>query len=220
MTHPGSRTSKLPQALTTVPSFLGPGPSQAEAWRGPRGLTPPGGAGLVVSGPPTPFLPSSALALQTRECGCGHRSATCPVLMTPPHPPPGRTSFYEEYGVIRDVLQNHLTEVLTLVAMELPANISSPEAVLQHKLQAFPALRGLRRHSAVLGQYQAYSGQVRRELQKPDSFHSLTPTFAGGPEGRARATGPPPTPGWKQSSQHRPLGVGQEGLEVGFSQGA
>nr|CAI9713963.1 unnamed protein product [Rangifer tarandus platyrhynchus] len=91
----------------------------------------------------------------------------------------GRTSFYEEYGVIRDVLQNHLTEVLTLVAMELPVNISSPEAVLQHKLQAFPALRGLQRHSAVLGQYQAYSGQVRRELQKPDSFHSLTPTFAG-----------------------------------------
>ncbi|XP_068842544.1 GDH/6PGL endoplasmic bifunctional protein isoform X1 [Capricornis sumatraensis] len=91
----------------------------------------------------------------------------------------GRTSFYEEYGVIRDVLQNHLTEVLTLVAMELPVNTSSPEAVLQHKLQAFQALRGLQRHSAVLGQYQAYSGQVRRELQKPDNFHSLTPTFAG-----------------------------------------
>ena len=62
-----------------------------------------------------------------------------------PTPPPGRTSFYEEYGVIRDVLQNHLTEVLTLVAMELPVNTSSPEAVLQHKLQAFQALRGLQR---------------------------------------------------------------------------
>ncbi|XP_039697942.1 GDH/6PGL endoplasmic bifunctional protein isoform X5 [Pteropus medius] len=91
----------------------------------------------------------------------------------------GRTSFYEEYGVIRDVLQNHLTEVLTLVAMELPYNASSAEAVLQHKLQAFRALRGLRRASAVLGQYRAYGTQVRRELHKPDSFHSLTPTFAG-----------------------------------------
>lgn len=92
----------------------------------------------------------------------------------------GRTSFYEEYGVIRDVLQNHLTEVLTLVAMELPYNISSSKAVLQHKLQAFQALRGLQKGSAVLGQYQAYSRQVRREQQKPDSFYSLTPTFAGG----------------------------------------
>ncbi|XP_004678551.1 PREDICTED: GDH/6PGL endoplasmic bifunctional protein [Condylura cristata] len=91
----------------------------------------------------------------------------------------GRTSFYEEYGVIRDVLQNHLTEALTLVAMELPRNISSSEAVLRLKLQVFQALRGLQKGSAVLGQYQAYSQQVRQELQKPASFHSLTPTFAG-----------------------------------------
>ncbi|XP_005404092.1 PREDICTED: GDH/6PGL endoplasmic bifunctional protein [Chinchilla lanigera] len=91
----------------------------------------------------------------------------------------GRISFYEEYGVIRDILQNHLTEILTLVAMELPQDVSSSAAVLQHKLQAFRALRGLHRGSAVLGQYQAYSAQVRGELQRPDGFHSLTPTFAG-----------------------------------------
>ncbi|XP_039090952.1 GDH/6PGL endoplasmic bifunctional protein isoform X1 [Hyaena hyaena] len=91
----------------------------------------------------------------------------------------GRTGFYEEYGVIRDVLQNHLTEVLTLVAMELPHNTSSPESMLQHKLRTFQALRGLQKGSAVLGQYQAYSEQVRREQQKPDTFHSRTPTFAG-----------------------------------------
>ncbi|XP_062046367.1 GDH/6PGL endoplasmic bifunctional protein [Lepus europaeus] len=91
----------------------------------------------------------------------------------------GRTSFYEEYGVIRDTLQNHLTEILTLVAMELPANVSCSEAVLRHKLQTFRALRGLQRGSAVVGQYQAYSEQVRRELGKPGSSPSLTPTFAG-----------------------------------------
>lgn len=63
--------------------------------------------------------------------------------------------------------------------MELPHNVSSSVAVLQHKLQAFQALRGLQKSSAILGQYQAYSRQVRQELQKPDSFQSLTPTFAG-----------------------------------------
>lgn len=103
--------------------------------------------------------------------------------MTPPcHS--GRASFYEEYGVIRDTLQNHLTEILTLVAMELPHNISSSAAVLQHKLQAFQALRGLQKSSAILGQYQAYNEQVRRELKKPDGFQSLTPTFAGRHQGR------------------------------------
>ncbi|XP_070260122.1 GDH/6PGL endoplasmic bifunctional protein isoform X1 [Myotis yumanensis] len=91
----------------------------------------------------------------------------------------GRTSFYEEYGVIRDVLQNHLTEILMLVAMELPLDVGSSEDVLRHKLQVFQALRGLQKGSALLGQYQAYSEQVRRELDKPAGFLSLTPTFAG-----------------------------------------
>lgn len=80
--------------------------------------------------------------------------------------------------------------------MELPHNASSSAAVLQCKLQAFQALRGLRRGSAVLGQYQAYSEQVRRELHKPDGFQSLTPTFAGGLGGRRglQAASPGPSP--------------------------
>lgn len=147
--------------------------------------------------------------MQGRGAGEGVRCTSgrwgiLPILYSPCFPSSsrvGRTSFYEEYGVIRDVLQNHLTEVLTLVAMELPSNVSSPEAVLQRKLQAFRALRGLQKGSAVLGQYQAYGEQVRREQQKPDSFHSLTPTFAGGPWGRAGAA-----PHRKQlSKSRRPL---------------
>lgn len=92
----------------------------------------------------------------------------------------GRTSFYEQYGVIRDVLQNHLTEVLLYLAMELPANISSTEEVLRRKLQTFKSLQGLESTSAVLGQYQAYASQVREELQKAQDYISWTPTFAGG----------------------------------------
>lgn len=91
----------------------------------------------------------------------------------------GRTSFYEQYGVIRDVLQNHLTEALMFLAMELPANVSRAEEVLQCKLQAFQSLRGLEKNSAVLGQYQAYASQVQEELQKAQDYISTTPTFAG-----------------------------------------
>ncbi|NWS71322.1 G6PE protein, partial [Crotophaga sulcirostris] len=91
----------------------------------------------------------------------------------------GRTSFYEQYGVIRDVLQNHLTEALMFLTMELPANVSRAEEVLQCKLQAFQSLQGLEKNSAVLGQYQAYASQVQEELQKAQDYISTTPTFAG-----------------------------------------
>ncbi|NXS24205.1 G6PE protein, partial [Mystacornis crossleyi] len=91
----------------------------------------------------------------------------------------GRTSFYEQYGVIRDVLQNHLTEALMFLIMELPANVSSAQEVVQHKLQAFQSLWGLERSSAVLGQYQAYDSQVQEELQEARGYVSTTPTFAG-----------------------------------------
>ncbi|NXX41013.1 G6PE protein, partial [Tricholaema leucomelas] len=91
----------------------------------------------------------------------------------------GRTSFYEQYGVIRDVLQNHLTEALMFLTMELPANVSRAEEVLQCKLQAFQSLRRLEKSSAVLGQYQTYASQVQEELQKPQGYISTTPTFAG-----------------------------------------
>lgn len=100
---------------------------------------------------------------------------------------PGRTSFYEQYGVIRDVLQNHLTEALMFLIMELPANVSSAQEVVQHKLQAFQSLWGLERSSAVLGQYQAYDSQVQEELQEAPGYVSTTPTFAGEALGRAQS---------------------------------
>ncbi|XP_061457298.1 GDH/6PGL endoplasmic bifunctional protein isoform X2 [Rhineura floridana] len=90
-----------------------------------------------------------------------------------------RTGFYEEYGVIRDIHQNHLTEILMLLAMELPANISSSEDVIRSKLQAFAALQSPEITSAVIGQYEAYNSHVREELQKGQDYFSRTPTFAG-----------------------------------------
>ncbi|XP_044301420.1 GDH/6PGL endoplasmic bifunctional protein isoform X1 [Varanus komodoensis] len=90
-----------------------------------------------------------------------------------------RTSFYEEYGVLRDIHQNHLTEILLFLAMELPGNISSSEDVLRGKLRAFSTLRGLERSSAVVGQYEGYNSHVSEEMQKPPNYFSRTPTFAG-----------------------------------------
>eukprot|EP00049_Salpingoeca_infusionum_P026485 m.25922 g.25922 ORF g.25922 m.25922 type:complete len:426 (-) comp8777_c0_seq4:699-1976(-) len=47
----------------------------------------------------------------------------------------GRTRFYNEYGVIRDIFQNHLTEILALVAMEIPDDtVSATHAQLKTRV--------------------------------------------------------------------------------------
>lgn len=91
----------------------------------------------------------------------------------------GRTHFYNQYGVIRDVIQNHLTEILTHVAMEIPVNRSSSEEILKSKLKLFGSLQRLAKGSAVIGQYQAYNSEVTVELNKTADYISITPTFAG-----------------------------------------
>lgn len=91
----------------------------------------------------------------------------------------GRIAFYDEYGVIRDVLQNHLTEVLTLLTMKLPANVSDNEEVLQNRLQVLNSMLPLGKNQAVIGQYQAYKTEVQQELNKTKDHVSVTPTFAG-----------------------------------------
>ncbi|XP_077106176.1 GDH/6PGL endoplasmic bifunctional protein [Ranitomeya variabilis] len=91
----------------------------------------------------------------------------------------GRTSFYEEYGVIRDVIQNHLTEILTSLAMEVPGNLSDSDDVLRAKLELLGSLQSPEHNSAVIGQYQNYLPQVREEMEKNPSFFTNTQTFAG-----------------------------------------
>ncbi|KAM3622327.1 uncharacterized protein V6R79_023229 [Siganus canaliculatus] len=90
----------------------------------------------------------------------------------------GRIPFYDQYGVVRDILQNHLTEVMTLLTMKLPVNMSSSEEVLQNKLQIFSSLFPVGKNQAVVGQYQAYKTEVQQELNKTKDHISLTPTFA------------------------------------------
>ncbi len=67
----------------------------------------------------------------------------------------GRGSFYEEAGAIRDVVQNHLLQVTTLLAMESPigrdATVMSAE-----KLRLFRAMRPLRPEDVVRGQFRGY----------------------------------------------------------------
>jgi glucose-6-phosphate 1-dehydrogenase len=66
-----------------------------------------------------------------------------------------RGRFYEEVGAIRDVVQNHLLQIVALLAMEAPVG-RDPEAVRDAKGQAFKAMRPLTPDDVVRGQAAPY----------------------------------------------------------------
>lgn len=67
----------------------------------------------------------------------------------------GRGSFYEQVGAIRDVMQNHLLEVLTLLLMEPPVN-REPESIRDEQVKVLRAIRSLSESDVERGQYEGY----------------------------------------------------------------
>ena len=67
----------------------------------------------------------------------------------------GRGSFYEEVGAIRDVVQNHLLQVIALLAMDAPT-AQDGETMRAEKLRLFRAMRPLEPTDVVRGQYAGY----------------------------------------------------------------
>lgn len=90
----------------------------------------------------------------------------------------GRVAFYDDAGAIRDMVQNHMLQLLALVAMEPPAHFDAT-AVRDEKVKVLRALRGVASNETVTGQYRAgaIGGQAvpgyDEELGKP----SDTETF-------------------------------------------
>jgi glucose-6-phosphate 1-dehydrogenase len=67
----------------------------------------------------------------------------------------GRGAFYEEVGAIRDVVQNHLLQVISLLAMDPPAGREA-DARQAEKLRLFRAMRPLQPQDVVRGQFRGY----------------------------------------------------------------
>jgi glucose-6-phosphate 1-dehydrogenase len=90
----------------------------------------------------------------------------------------GRVAFYDDAGAIRDMVQNHMLQLLALVAMEPPAHFDAT-AVRDEKVKVLRALRAVASNETVTGQYRAgaIGGQAvpgyDEELGKP----SDTETF-------------------------------------------
>jgi glucose-6-phosphate 1-dehydrogenase len=82
-----------------------------------------------------------------------------------------RGRFYDGTGVVRDVVQNHLLQLLALVGMELPATFGADD-VRDEKLKLLRSVRPLSPSDAVHGQYAGYRAE---EGVAPGS---RTPTYA------------------------------------------
>lgn len=67
----------------------------------------------------------------------------------------GRGRLYEELGAVRDVVQNHLLEVLAILAMEPPVG-SASDAMRDEKVKILRAVQHPERRSIVRGQYRGY----------------------------------------------------------------
>jgi glucose-6-phosphate 1-dehydrogenase len=67
----------------------------------------------------------------------------------------GRGALYEELGTTRDVVQNHLLQVLAILAMEPPVGLAT-EALRDERVKVLRALRPAERQPIVRGQYRGY----------------------------------------------------------------
>jgi len=96
----------------------------------------------------------------------------------------GRGSYYDRTGALRDMVQNHLIQLLCLVAMEPPASLDR-EAVRDEKIKVLHALAPISAadilHKTVRGQYRAGAiggSPVRGYLEEADvAASSTTETF-------------------------------------------
>ena len=74
----------------------------------------------------------------------------------------GRGDYYDRAGAMRDMMQNHLMQLLCLIAMEPPAKFD-PSAVRDEKLKVIRALDPVEPHHIVRGQYEAQQDGPARQ---------------------------------------------------------
>lgn len=89
----------------------------------------------------------------------------------------GRGSFYEEAGVVRDVFQNHLLQLMALVGMEPPARFDARE-VRNEKVKLLAAVSCPDPAGVVVGQYVAGNGHAGYRQEEGVDPASRQATFA------------------------------------------
>jgi len=90
----------------------------------------------------------------------------------------GRGGYFDEYGMIRDVVQNHLLQVFCMVAMEPPVTLVGPDVIRDEKLKVLKSVKPIKVEDVVLGQYSGNKNQKGYTELDDVPKDSKTETFA------------------------------------------
>jgi len=89
----------------------------------------------------------------------------------------GRGGYFDNYGIIRDIMQNHLLQVLALFAMEVPASLDADD-VRDEKVKVLRSMETISLDHVVVGQYRAANGNPGYLDDETVPTGSICPTFA------------------------------------------
>lgn len=93
----------------------------------------------------------------------------------------GRGGYFDNYGIIRDIMQNHLLQILALFAMETPVSLEA-EDIRNEKVKVLRSMRQLVLDDVVVGQYKGHTKGGKSYPAYTDDptvpKGSFTPTFA------------------------------------------
>ncbi|RMZ79469.1 hypothetical protein DV738_g3415, partial [Chaetothyriales sp. CBS 135597] len=90
----------------------------------------------------------------------------------------GRGGYFDEFGIIRDVMQNHLLQILTLLAMERPISFSA-EDIRDEKVRVLRAMPAIEPRNVIIGQYGRSLDGTKPAYKEDDTVpkDSRCPTF-------------------------------------------
>ena len=90
----------------------------------------------------------------------------------------GRGGYFDEFGIIRDVMQNHLLQILTLIAMERPISFSS-EDIRDEKVRVLRGIPAIEAKNVIIGQYGKSLDGSKPGYKEDDTVpkESRCPTF-------------------------------------------
>ncbi len=84
----------------------------------------------------------------------------------------GRGAFYDKVGAIRDMVQNHMMQLLTLTAMEPPPRLEA-DLLRNEKVKVLRSMRPISAEDMIRGQYHGYTEEAGMQSSKIETFAAL-----------------------------------------------
>ncbi len=92
-----------------------------------------------------------------------------------------RVNFYEHTGALRDLIQSHLIQLLSLVTMKVPDNLDDSSLIHKHKLKLLKSVNEVSlfdiKNNLVAGQYKGYLQEVHNPNSKTETYIKIKLTI-------------------------------------------